>query len=424
MARPDVILIFIIYLGIVWPDSIVYKYGSYPGVTPFRILSLVFLMAFLFQFIFYQSYRSRFIRHIRKYKDVIFPVITLFVAGVVAGIFTPFDEMMAIYGAFDDFLSYSIVFIYILLYIRDYRVLFRVVVFSIMTVNVFGLWELLVAKGPLFNSFLITENDFTMLNAKYRGGYRIMSVYNNSLVYSQLLLMSVPLFLSYFFVNRRLTFKFFAVVNLLVILILQQATYSRAGLLLTLVTPVIFFFLYMYKRLSDRSSRILFLWLFGFISIVVGYFFSIYLEKFFMIISYGDFLMFDSANARLLQYYRGMDYFLDNPFFGYGAYGSLQIMSTLRSIDNYYLSTLLDYGLVGFFSFLFFNFAFFNRIKHYLIYPSVAAVFLSIVLFLVFMIALSLDKMLLMYYVLIAYLLLYMRRLKVDINNSHTKLLF
>jgi len=389
-----------IVLLLVWPSYIVYKAGVLPGMTLDRIFLLVLGISFLINFLF----KNNFIVRFKPYTKEIFLVISMFIWMLFSSFFAD-NTIKSVFASINWFLSGPFLMIYLIAFFKndnDLKSVILVILFVLIIINSLGLIEM-INKTPLFKNYLITETESTLLagtEEKLRGGiYRIKSVFSNPLVYAQILVASIPLWLSALLSTKGLA-KVFILINVIITYILLFKTDSRAGLALALAMPMLFFYISLYKR---KRYFIL--------KKIVNF---ILLPLLLILLSINIYMKFDDANqmhtlsmegkigqeevsslARILQIKMGLDVLERHPIVGQGQGEALRELEPLRSIDNYYLTIILSTGIVGFFLWLFFLLKIFQKgVKSIRYYndPTVKYYTLSFLILLIYYTILSIDK--------------------------------
>lgn len=177
--------------------------------------------------------------------------------------------------------------------------------------------------------------------------YRIMAVFTNSLVLSQFIVFSLPLVLYY--LNRHNTNKFLTIMVYSIFLYLQVLTASRTGIMLVLLTPILYVFLNINLKSEARYSKLI--TSLTFIGLIFFAYISPLLIEMYALSTYSYGEKMTSALARVNQMKLIFEVAMDSPqnfLFGVGSGNGLHFMEKhFYSIDNYYLSLLLEQGLCG-----------------------------------------------------------------------------
>lgn len=177
--------------------------------------------------------------------------------------------------------------------------------------------------------------------------YRIMAVFTNSLVLSQFIVFSLPLVLYY--LNRHNTNKFLTIMVYSIFLYLQVLTASRTGIMLVLLTPILYVFLNINLKIEARYSKLI--TSLTFIGLIFFAYISPLLIEMYALSTYSYGEKMTSALARVNQMKLIFEVAMDSPqnfLFGVGSGNGLHFMEKhFYSIDNYYLSLLLEQGLCG-----------------------------------------------------------------------------
>ena len=409
LQRPVEALLGLIFLNLLWPDYIVYKFGVLPGITPPRGVMLLFIISLFIILCYNKKYRIKLTNLVLRFKAVLIVLLSYTIVSCISAILHSDYLLGAFFSVINDFLNGPTLFILILLILDNQEKqekLYSVLLFAFFAINVIGMIEWF-NRGPLFTSYLLTETKYTLIAAKVRGdSYRLMSVFANSLIFSQLLVLSIPLSLYAFLHSKRLM-KILLLINLTLTVFLLVKTGSRAGVGLLVSFPLLFLYSRIYHRSSTKIIRTILIF-FPLLAFFVG---SIYiannLEHFIQRSTIGS--TADSANstiARVKQIKLGINALKEQPFLGYGPGGGVKFMYPRTSIDNLYLTIVLDTGLIGLFLFFVLNYLVFKyTLQKKYINNREIFISLSIFLILLFFLILSIDKMMTVYYILVAMLL-------------------
>lgn len=437
LQRPIEALLSLTFVNLLWPNYIVYKFGVLPGITPPRAVMLLLIISLFILFCCNKKYRIKLTNITLQFKTIFVVLFSYTIVNILSAILHSDHLLGAFFSIINDFLNGPMLLILILVLLdnkQKQQKLYTILLLAFFTINLIGLIEW-INRGPLFTSYLLTETKYTLITAKVRGdSYRLMSVFANSLIFSQLLVLSIPLCLYAFLYSKRLM-KILLLINLALTIFLLIKTGSRAGLGLLVTFP----FLYLYSRVYHRSStkiiRIILIF-FPLLALFAG---SIYitnnLDNFIQGSTIGS--TADSAKstlARVKQIKLGVNALKEHPFLGYGPGEGVKIMYPRTSIDNLYLTIVLDTGLIGLFLFFVLNYLVFKYTlqKKYIDYREIF-ICLSIVLILLFFLILSIDTMMTIYYILVAMLLQSVHdkkksqvkqyeKKRTNSNNNHIKL--
>jgi O-antigen ligase len=113
-----------------------------------------------------------------------------------------------------------------------------------------------------------------------------------------------------------------------------------------------------------------------------------------------------STQGRIWQFEKGISALMEHPLLGYGVGGGVKLMYPRTSIDNLYLTIVLDTGLTGLFLFILFNYLVFKySLQNKGIGNKEIYIYISICLILSFFLILSIDTMMSLYYILVAMIL-------------------
>lgn len=406
IERPHDALLFIIYLNLLWPNYIVYKVGILPGMTPPRIMLLLLIVALYLILSINKNYRSRFMIIFYEFRSIFFVSMMIIFVQFISSLFYSSNLQTSIFSIINDFLMGPLFIIIILLLLDNksgQKKLFWTLIIALISINIIGLKEYF-NNGPLFSNYIISETLYTTIQSKARGGtYRLMSVFTNSLVYSQILVMSIPLYI-YAFINSKKFLKVSMLINLCLTIFLLRNTGSRAAVALIAIFPIIYLYSKIYFKSQKEITKYTLIIGFGMLVISVIAYTAINQKNFVTLTTTGT----DSSSAvstqeRIRQFEVGIPALLEHPLLGYGVGGGVKLMYPRTSIDNLYLTIALNTGITGLFLFLFFNYLILKQtFKVKLFNTREMYIYISITLILLFFLILSIDTMMTIYYILVA----------------------
>ncbi|WP_345969897.1 O-antigen ligase family protein [Sulfurimonas sp. HSL1-6] len=272
-------------------------------------------------------------------------------------------------------------------------------------------------KQPLFSIFSAFNENLreALASGNYRDTkYRVISTFPHSLVLAQYLLMLLP-FNHYYFKYSTSNAKFIYLLNILMTPLILYMTDSRMGMALYILYYFFIFNLsaikstlskkiqYFLKRVLFRLSVLLFI-LLGIVFIVN---FDTYVNNALELVALSadeSETTTNSTNARLLQLMIGSEHV---SWFGHGSLGTIEIMEqySMKAMDNYYVSILLNTGIVGLGLSLLFAIVLFNFIiKFWRVHKIMEPFFFFYLNFYLFILILSIDYMWTLYYVFLGLL--------------------
>ena len=239
LTNPRMALNFTLSISLLWPSYIAYKVDPFPGLSPDRAFIFILFLTFLVYLLLKNN--AKFI--LGQYNKIIVLISVYFSWQLLCSFFVSTDLARSVFGILNDFFCGAFFAFFAFLFVTNNKQLDKVVkalFVSFFIINLIGLVEL--SKGtPLFAKYLISVTDFNRViegNSRY-GSYRIMSVFSNALVYSQFLVFSVPMSMSFIRFHNGNFLKLMARINLNLTYILIYFTGSRAGLALAIAMPVI-----------------------------------------------------------------------------------------------------------------------------------------------------------------------------------------
>lgn len=418
LKRSAYALLGLIFLSIIWPNYIVYKTGNLPGLTPPRAIMLLLLSALFMILTCNRLYRIKLGIIYKKFRAVFIVLLLSIIVNILSIILHSGNQIGACFAVINDFLAGPLLMILILLLLDTHdkqKKLYSALLIAFFVINLIGLAEWF-NNGPLFSGYLVSATEHTIIKEKVRGGsYRLMSVFENSLVFSQLLLMSVPLWL-YTFLNSKRLMRILVLFNVGLTAFLLINTRSRAAIGLLLSFPLLYLYSQLYLKSSSKIIKSALIYIPTLILVVGSIYFLDNFNYFIQQSTIGGTGEEETSTiARYEQLEIGINAMMEHPLFGYGPGGGVELMYPRKSIDNLYLTIVLDNGFIGLFLFLLLNLLVF---KYSLQKKSIGNreiyINLSICLILLFFFILSIDAMMTLYYILAAMILQATR----DVNDE------
>jgi len=386
---------------LLWPTYLALKIGDLPGLSLDRFMILGVAVIFMLNL----TSNHRYIQNLKSHGKIVLLLLITFFWNILSSFMVADNVLVSFFASINWFLSGPFLALFVLIIYEKEVDLIKLVssmVIAIIVINIFGLIEFI--KGDLlFKDYLFTVNEYTMsaIIEKTRNGmFRIRSVFSNPLVYAQVLVASIPLFLYVLKTKKIKIVKLFLLINIGLSYFLLYYTGSRAGLALGLAIPFIFFHLNLYKKPWYRLiSKIVF---FISVPLFLFYLYSVVGESFAQVDDLHEQNMRGeldentlSTLARVLQYKFGMEAIVHSPIIGYGFGEAVKAIIPLKIIDNYYLTILLSTGIVGFAIFAYFLYVIINQgFKNIRVYKDVPSVYLitSFIIMLMYYMVLSIDK--------------------------------
>lgn len=281
-----------------------------------------------------------------KFTELIYPVLTFLLALLLSSYFTKIDTRIA----FDGIRSYLEMFLFFLIVInfindkKDIDNFINLSSFSVLILSLYGIYQY-IARVSIPSSWIDKDLETTIST-------RAFSIFGSPNAFAGYLILLIPLIFTVFLVEKKLTKKLYYFLVLGASLFALLFTLTRAAQISIIFSFLLFTLLYKDKRyfllliifiliaFSIPQIRVRFLNLLS----------PIYLEK-------------AKTYGRLFRWNLAISIFSLKPIFGVGpggfggAVASRLGMFEGLYVDNYYLKTLVEVGLVGFISFLYLIFS-------------------------------------------------------------------
>lgn len=346
-----------IVLGVIWPRYALLRFGGFPGISPARIAQFVLLMYWLCAVTKNRYTKNILINAIQEHRFIYIAILSLF-AIKAAGVFASELPFLSAKGMVNEAISVYMPLLFTVTFARtdrDIVMIFASIIFAAVLAGVVGGYEFTVSRN-VFIGILDVDSEYMrqVFSEKIRAGsYRLQSTFSHPLTFSEYLVFTTPLVLALAFGLRRLMALQLSVLALYllatVFLVVQSGSRSGVGVLL-LATAGFAVLNGLRKMRFDRSP--------------IAFVTNIFTVMFFIgvlllgVTVLSDMLIgktvreFNSALVRLDMWSRGLSAVLDGPIFGYGQDMAATTLGFIEgdgniTIDSYFLSVLVESGLVG-----------------------------------------------------------------------------
>lgn len=412
-----------LFLSVVWPYFVVYHVPGLFDLRPTR--ALLALLAIVWLFYFFKSKDLN--DQIGRYKAVsklFFIFLWFFVITKVWGVAfsgAPGDTIGLFIKEVIEIMLPAIILLSLLRDREDVEKVVNVLLWMGGVVIAVGLLESRIQANVLATylpASMLSAQDYvtTALSDKIRGEYRLQSLFGHPLVYAQFVILVLP-----FIVYRVISTHSYWVKAAMWILLIAAAivlwgTGSRA-IFPAVIAEIIALLLIIYYKVVVTNRASFIGWLYvtlmpvGAIAMVAV---VIKAKRFIMGQSDSEYL---STQARIEMWSRGFGIIESDPIgalFGFGLYRAAIVIDWQvageYTIDSYFLSLLLETGILGFLAFFFLaGYAFIISVNTwkrsgYQDHVSIAFI-VSISGFLMVAFILSLTHILHVFYVLVAVLI-------------------
>lgn len=425
-----VLLFFILIL----PPYVTIKNSSFPGISPERIIEFYLFFSWVLFFLYSQKFRERNFTYIYQYWLIILFILTMYYITMVSSLFFSINILSSLGNIFITFFGQGFLLVAILGFVDtrhvkkliQYILLIEVLIIAISFIE-------FILQQPLFSTltFLNENSNPAFTEGNYRNGlYRIISTMPHSLVLAQLLLILLP-FNHYFLKNSEK--KIFYIFNIMATPIVIILTDSRMGI----AVYGFFYFLYCLTSIIKSFTTITlqnflrgFLFKFTiFFSIIIGLF--VYNSFEYLVQTIPDIILENSSErtastnsslARITQLVIASE---NISWIGYGAHGTEAIMKNynLPVMDNYYISLLLKSGIIGLSIYILMLLIIFKLIVNYInLDPIITSFFYFYLNYSIFILILSIDYLMNLFYIFLGFLLILLTHNKnyimKDVSNS------
>jgi len=247
----------------------------------------------------------------------------------------------------------------------------------------------------------LSSSQKSMFTDQMRGGYRrIQASFEHTLNLGQYLILTIPFVFYLNKKNKKTAFVIFLAAIPIVFL-----TRSRAAFVLILLISI---YIVIFRNIKINKVYFIYFAIIGFITLAIWY--SQIINSFNELYSFlfGNKLELITDNAREIQWHMAIPLIYSNPFLGYGLGMGSDILGFGRlgatSIDNYFLTLILDSGVISAVIFVLFILSFLKK------YPSYGsdlfAIYLGLLLFVFNLFTLSLWEVHPIFYFILSFYLI------------------
>lgn len=410
-------------LSVVWPYFVVYHVPGLFDLRPTRALLALLAIVWLFYFFKSKDLNSQLSRY-KAVSSLFFIFLWFFVISKLWGVAfsaAPGETVGLFVKEVIEIMLPAIILLSVLRDREDVEKVVNILLWMAAVVIAVGLLEYRIQANVLATylpASMLSSQEYvaTALSDKIRGEYRLQSLFGHPLVYAQFVVLALP-FIVYRIISTQNYWLKFAMWGMLIAAaIVLWGTGSRA-IFPAVIAEIIALLLVIYYKVvvTNRASFIGWLYVtlmpLGAITMVAV---VIKAKRFIMGQSDSEYL---STQARIEMWSRGFGIIESDPIgalFGFGLYRAAIVIDWQvageYTIDSYFLSLLLETGILGFFAFLFLaGYAFVISINiwkksGYQDHVSIAVI-VSISGFLMVAFILSLTHILHVFYALVAVLI-------------------
>lgn len=355
-----------------------------------RLLMMILFMSFVVSFLQNREYISQRILLIYQQNKILINLLLLFFVVKVISLSLGSRELSQYIMLFNDFLFSVFILILTTLLIgseEDIHRLAKIMFYGYTIVLILVLIDFIV-KYPLFgklaSSQMMISND-PSLGALRGGRYRVRASFLSSIQLGQYLVILLPIIIAYIYKNKySLILK---IIYFLLFIFAIYSTGSRSAILLSAVLVYFYLILKLYKigGLYRYAINFFNLIIFGILLYFIYNFISTLIMNFqgrFDLVGDEETI---SSTSRALQFVRIFDKMHEAPFFGFGRTRNFTTVME-GAIDNYYIWTILEVGIIGIIVYFLFLFTLVKTglnqyklpYKNYYLFPLILAIFMAI----------------------------------------------
>ncbi|MDJ0757918.1 MAG: hypothetical protein QNJ19_00895 [Woeseiaceae bacterium] len=337
-------------LTMLWPSYIVIQVSLGLWINPQRLILPICLLIWLIHVLYVPAYRSRLRQVFDRHRTILNLIAAGLLIAVISGFLSPFNKSQAVWGALNQILFLGLPMLLVITYFRHSRSVKKLIGLMVAVALVSQLVGLVEfsQQQVVFSSLVApgTEHAEQVLEGKTRyDQHRVTSVFDNPLSYAQFLVFMFPVLLFFTRFAETILGRVVVGAQLLAIPISVWTTASRTGLALVLLCVFAGVGAWVLRARIERYLQATLLLM------IAGVLFA---STTFLLLMTDSLTFFDgtqsiaaSTTARLFQLVVGIPAIAVSPVYGVGIHQATNFMQGLTSIDNYYLTVVLEKGLLG-----------------------------------------------------------------------------
>ncbi len=360
--------VFVVMLSLfsVYPFYISLRISGLPWISPVRLVLAVLLFMWVYALRVSPDMQARILAYIRVNR-LFFGLFAIFTASQILGIPTSRQPEQALirFAVFQLYWTFPFFAVLSLVHTGQRLQTFMILFIAFATIQCLVgflearqerlLWLDYLPPGFAADSEILQR----ILQGAFRAeGYRVQGSFSVSLLYAEFLVLMLPFALFAFIDGRGVAIRAIGFLTALAILPAQYLSGSRLGMVGSITVFVLLGVVYVVRvwRADRRSMVGPFLILLAPMGLVV--FFAVFAaSQRLKVMTFGGGAHLASTNSRLEMWAMSPPHILQRPLFGHGAGQGAEILgfanpAGIVTIDSYWLSTLLEFGLVGTFALL------------------------------------------------------------------------
>lgn len=367
---PHRLLVFLslawLFLSVIWPYFVVYHVPGLFDLRPTRLILTAMLLVWLYYFFKSKQLKSQLLRY-KEISSLFFVFFWFFLITKVWGVVFSSAPGMTIIFFIKELIEIMLPALILLSLIRtreDIEKVINVLLWMTVIVVVVGLFEYRLQANVLATylpASLLSAQDYvaTALSSRIRGDYRLQSLFGHPLVFAQFVIVALPFVIYRMIYSNTRLLKVVMLFLLVASLIVLWGTGSRSIFPAIAAEIMVVLLVVFYKTvITNRSSFLgwLYVSLLPFLAVMLVLVLT-KAKRLIMGQSHSEYL---STNARIEMWSRGFGVIESDPIgalFGFGLYrAAVEIdwkINGKYTIDSYFLSVLLETGIIGFLLFIF-----------------------------------------------------------------------
>lgn len=350
-----------VIVSIAWPNYVAIALPGLPWISLRRLTLFPMVLGLLISL----SISSQFRAQLKEYLQA-WPLIPKMLAAFVAIQFLSIAMASNITNAVKDFVNYQtlwtaifFVSVYAFQSWNNIHSLFKTIIVCAVIVALIGIaesYEQKVLWMDYIPSFLKIDQEMLeqFTDSRFRDGmYRVKATFTNPLPYAEFLALSSPIILYYIFRSRNFFFITFLLLIDILILYAISTAQARLGMLGFITGHTVYGMLWAIRRWRTNKASLM-----GpAISLAYPVGVLMLCAAIVSVSSVSNRVLGSTSTqgsnaAREAQFHRALPKIAQSPIIGYGPrQGATALgfrVGTFLTLDSYFLSIALDYGVIGF----------------------------------------------------------------------------
>ncbi|ODS30605.1 MAG: O-Antigen ligase [Candidatus Scalindua rubra] len=347
----ELTLLLYVFILPIWPEYAVIKIGKLPGINLQRILIMGNVLLWIFGLIINPVYRSTLYLRLRTHTGIII-IISLFFLWKYISVIPSSMMIKSIYAATNELIIWYLLFFIGLTVFVSPRQVWRflsTIVLAGIVISLVGIYEAVTDK-IFFAEYVPVWSEYTKqaLSHNLLKEHRIQATFANTLSLAQFMIIMLPLAVTLIVKSKSIMIRLMAAVASLLGPVVIWFTQSRSPIVVVVLLLALYVSSRILKKVRQAKGIVYYRFVLVFIPVII------------IAVAVSSFILFTmiigrteteslSTLMRVSQLYVGGEAITQQPLFGYGpALAAIEAgigMGDLPTIDNYYLTLMIESGI-------------------------------------------------------------------------------